>query len=236
MWPWQRDPVLRDLAEFSGIPVRDIRRKLDTFYKINAAAWNGSAKKDSSFYVTSTDYIYDTLSANLSTDQVRAKLNRFNRSILRGIADHPGKRFLDFGAGIGVMCEIAAQLGKQVSYLELPGVVFDFARWRFRKLGLGIEMIEARPEAIAIPGLYDIIYSDAVIEHLPPAMQVEAIEAIASAINEGGMLALLIDLSGQTERDPMHFHVDIADLHHRLAAAGLKCQSGRDIFCSIWRR
>ena len=134
------------------------------------------------------------------------------------------------------MCEIAARLGKHVSYLELPGIVFDFAAWRFRKFNLDITMIEADPNVIAVPGRFDIIYTDAVIEHLPPQMQIEATETIACAVDDGGLLIFIVDLSGPTEKEPMHFHVDIDDLHARLAASGLQRDPSSGGYCSIWRR
>lgn len=176
------------------------------------------------------------MSANQSPAHVARKLNRFNPRILSSIREHPGKHFLEFGAGIGVMCEIAAGFGKDVVYLELPGIVFDFALWRFKKLGLNITAIEAKTDDIYLPGQHDIIYTDAVIGHVPPSMQIEAIDAMARALLPGGLLVVLVDLSGPTADNPMLFPIDIAELHRRLSAAGLQNQDGYGTFCSIWRR
>jgi protein-L-isoaspartate O-methyltransferase len=192
--------------------------------------------KDSSFYIASKSYVYDTLSANVSSAHVSQKLNRFNPRILRSIETHPGRRFLEFGAGVGLMCEIAANLGKQVYYLELPGMVFDFAQWRFKKHGLDITAIQAKPDTIYLPGQYDIIYTDAVVSHLPTCLQIRATESMANALLQGGLLIFLVDLSGPTVDNPMLFSIDIIDLHKRLSALGLRCQEGYNSFCSIWRR
>jgi hypothetical protein len=134
------------------------------------------------------------------------------------------------------MCEIAARMGKQVSYLELPGIVFDFALWRFKKLGLNVDVIEAKADAIYLPGEHDIVFTDAVLEHLPPSLQVDATKAIARAIGKGGLLIFLVDLSGPTEADPMHHDVNIGELHAHLSLSGLRCEHGPHKACSIWRR
>jgi SAM-dependent methyltransferase len=144
---------------------------------------------------------------------------------------HPGQRLLEFGGGVGVFCEIAARMGKQVYYMELPGLVFQFATWRFRKYGLPVTPIEAQAGVIHIPGQYDIVYTDAVIEHLPETLQIEATRALGVAVAAKGLLIFLVDLSGPTEEDPMHHEVDIIALHLLLTGAGLNCEDGLNTCC-----
>jgi protein-L-isoaspartate O-methyltransferase len=233
------DEILRDFAEFSGEPLKDIVERIANIKRTDAAEWQTFKQignNPAAFYEGSQHYIYDTLSANFSTEMVEAKLDSFNPRILASIRNHPGKRFLEFGAGVGTMCEIAARMGKDVTYLELRGIVFDFARWRFEKHRLPVKMIEAETNTINLPGLHDIIFTDAVLEHLPPELQILATEKIAQGTDDGGLLIFLVDLSGPTKDNPMHFNVDIERLHCMLSHAGLKCEDGRSTFCSIWRR
>jgi SAM-dependent methyltransferase len=223
------------------MPLAEICHRIANYHTINAADWaslpaRGFAERAANFYEASQNYVFDTLSANTSTDAVVRKLNGFNPAIVNAIRSHSGKRFLEFGGGVGLFCEIAARMGKDVHYLELPGIVFDFATWRFARLGLPVNAIEAKADTIHVPGTYDIVYTDAVIEHLPPPLQREATCAIASAIAGNGLLVFLVDLSGPTPEDPMHHEVDIAALHHLLAARQLKCESGLNSFCSVWTR
>src|SRR5262245_40876342 len=135
------DVVIEDFAEFSGIPLDVIVEKVANFHRINADDWNALdassfSERAAMFYESSQNFCYDTLSANPRPEAVIKKLNRFNPRILEAIRSHPGNLFFEFGGGIGVLCEIAARMGKEVHYMELPGIVFDFAQWRFRKLGL----------------------------------------------------------------------------------------------------
>jgi 2-polyprenyl-3-methyl-5-hydroxy-6-metoxy-1,4-benzoquinol methylase len=235
------DVVIEDFAEFSGISLDIVIEKIANFRRINANDWNALdarsfSERAATFYESSQNYIYDTLSANPSPETVVIKLDRFNPRILESIRTHPGKRFFEFGGGTGVFCEIAARLGKDVYYMDLPGIVFEFAQWRFKKLGLNVTAIEAKADTIYLPGKYDIVYTDAVLEHLPQSLQIEATRAIGEAVDDGGLLIFLVDLSGPTEDDPMHHDVDIRELHNHLSSAGLRCEDGYLTFCSIWRR
>src|SRR5271166_3673506 len=104
--------------------------------------------------------------------------------------------------------------------MDLPGIVFDFARWRFNKAGLKITSIVARPDKISVPDKYDIVYTDAVIEHLPQPLQVAATKSLGEAVDAGGLLLFLVDLSGPTVDDPMHNQVNITELHDCLKGEG----------------
>jgi 2-polyprenyl-3-methyl-5-hydroxy-6-metoxy-1,4-benzoquinol methylase len=235
------DTVIEDFVEFSGIPLDIVADRIANYNRLNAQEWHAldaasPSDRAAKYYEASQNYIFDTLSANPRPDAVIEKLNRFNPRLMEAIRAHRGKRFFEFGGGIGVFCEIMARMGKDVYYLELPGVVFDFAQWRFKKAALKVTAIEAEADRIYLPGKYDIVYSDAVIEHLPPALQVEAVKAIGQAVDAGGLLVLLIDLSGPTKEKPMHYEVDIGALHEHLHVAGLHCENGHHTFCSIWRR
>jgi protein-L-isoaspartate O-methyltransferase len=234
------DTVINDFAEFSGLSISAIVPRAANVQVASAQEWQalpGSfSEQAATFYGSSQNYIYDLVVDNANPKAVIQKLNRFNPRIMESIRTHPGKRFLEFGGGVGVFCGIVAELGKEVHYLDLPSIAFDFARWRFNKLGLKISMIEANAGTIEIPGLFDIIYTDAVLEHLPQNLQAEATTALARAVAPGGVLLYLVDLSGPTAKFPMHHVVDIAGLHSILDSEGLRCETGRRTFCSIWRR
>ena len=235
------DTVVEDFAEFSGIPLEVVADRIANFHRINADDWHALdarsfAERAETFYELSQNYVYGILAANPRPHAVIEKLDRFNPRIMATIRAHSGKRFLEFGGGTGVFCEIVARMGKDVHYLDLPGIVFDFAQWRFKKYGLKVAAIEAKADSVEIPGAYDIVYTDAVIEHLPHDLQVETTKAIGQAVGASGLLVFLVDLAGPTEDDPMHHEVDIVELHDCLRVAGLICEDGHGKFCSIWRR
>jgi len=235
------DSVVEDYAEFSHLPLTEVSDRIANFWRINAADWNNLksrsfAERAAEFYENSDNFIFGILFANTSPQAVIDKLNRFNPAIVKSLKAHPGQSLLEFGGGAGVFCEIAARMGRQVYYMELPGLVFQFATWRFRKYGLPVTPIEAQAGVIHIPGQYDIVYTDAVIEHLPETLQIEATRALGVAVAAKGLLIFLVDLSGPTEEDPMHHEVDIVALHGLLTNKGLNCEDGLNTCCSLWRR
>jgi SAM-dependent methyltransferase len=235
------DVVIEDFAKFSGISLDIVAERVANCQLLNAQEWNALdassfSERAATFYESSHNFVFDTLSANPNPETVINKLNRFNPLILDSIRTHAGKRLFEFGGGIGVFCQIAAGMGKDVYYMELPGIAFEFAKWRFKKLKLNITPIEAKADAIYVPGKYDIVYTDAVLEHLPQALQVEATKALGQSVDKGGLLLFLVDLSGPREDEPMHHHVDIRELHDHLSSSELSCEDGYHKACSIWRK
>jgi hypothetical protein len=52
----------------------------------------------------------------------------------------------------------------------------------------------------------------------------------------GGMFYLLIDLSGEDPNMPIHYDVNIEDIHNALTEIGLVCAYGKNNFASVWTR
>lgn len=232
-------PLIKDFSEFSGLPAEEVLKNIFNFKALTAAEWNNLRvktynEKAVEFYRSSNYYIFDLLSANYSKQALTGKLNYFNPEILRLLKDCSGKAFLDFGGGTGLMCELATELGKTATYLDIPSKVFDFARWRFRKYNLPINVIVSDPQQLVIKDSYDIIYSDAVIEHLiDPG---GTVMALCERVRPSGLLILLVDLSGHTPNMPMHRDIDIAALHRTVRAKRFKPLFGANEFCSVWQR
>jgi len=235
------DTVIADFAEFGSLPVSEIVACMRSFRHSVQDEWKklGALNFEEAsriFYVRSRAYIFDLLSSNYNRKMVVEKLNRFGPSIIEVIRQHPGKRFLEFGGGLGVFCEIVAGFGKDVTYLDIPGRISEFAIWRFRKYRIPVRTIIVEPGRLDGLETYDIIYTDAVLEHMPPAEQQRAVKVLANHLLAGGILVLLIDLTGPTPDNPTHEVVDINDLHSTLDECGLRCQDGRGRFWSIWKR
>lgn len=233
--------VISDYSEFSGLPISTIEDGINNWRQRCKDEWNALpqgdfVQKSAAFYASSKSYIFDLLGVNLSLQVVREKLNSFTPQIIELIASHPGKTLLEFGGGAGVFCELAQNLGKAPTYLDVPGVPMEFAGWRFRKYGISMRMIEAKPGIFALDGVYDIVFSDAVIEHLVPGDQEMATSAMCDAVGSSGLLIYLVDLCDDYESYPMHAKVEIRALHGQIAMRGFENVFGRDRFCSIWRR
>jgi SAM-dependent methyltransferase len=238
----QTDTVVSDYAAFAGVPTPVVEANIRTFQKTIPEEWHGLETSDFTssserFYATSDYFVYDLLYYNRSKCVVTSKLDGFDTRIMGSIADHRGRRLLDFGAGIGVFCEIARDLGKAPTYIDVPSRVSDFAVWRFDRYRIPVDVRLSAPQSLLIDGMFDVVFSDAVLEHFPPARQVEVIEALAAAVDVGGLLVLLVDIAGPTARNPTHSEVNIRLHHEHLVTCGLtKMDGASNGFWSIWAR
>ncbi len=70
------------------------------------------------------------------------------------------------------MCPLAHEWGKEVTYVDLPGLVADFAVWRFKRHGWPIRMLLSDPKGLRLEDQYDVVFSDAVLEHVVDSDQV----------------------------------------------------------------
>jgi glycosyltransferase involved in cell wall biosynthesis/protein-L-isoaspartate O-methyltransferase len=231
--------VIHDFSEFSGLSVVEILGNINNHHVLSGEEWidvdgEGFSEKAREFYKTSNYYIYDLLSVNYNKTAVVGKLNNFNPGIIQLIRQHPGKEFLEFGGGTGLFCELVFRFGKNVTYLDIPGLVSDFARWRFEKYQLPINCIYSNPDRLELDRSFDIIFSDAVFEHLIDPEQV--MEELCDRTNPGGLMILLIDLSGHSEEYPMHADINISDLHQLIQTKGFENLTGVNSFCSIWQK
>jgi hypothetical protein len=235
----ESDAVIRDFAEFSNEDIGVIEARMNDFHEYTGAEWNKLPEPDfvgktRYFYASSQFYIYDLLTANFNKQAVVDKLQSFNPLILETILDHPGKKFIEFGGGLGVFCEIVHSLGKEVTYLDIPGLVSKFATWRINKYAIPVQVILSDPELFSLQDSYDIIYTDAVLEHTINPEQI--VRTLCEHLNAGGVFILLVDLEGPSETFPMHRHVDIAPLHRIMRENALSPIQGEGEFCSIWRK
>lgn len=235
---WQDDPfllaqaeIVEQYAEWAGEDAFQVAEKIGHAREIIKEEY---ARLGDKFYTESNVYIYDMLAANPSVG-VRANLiNKFIPDAVKRITEHPGKTFADFGAGMGVMCELATILGKEATHIDLPSYSTDFAKWRNEKLNLNIKFVEIAEDYFVLPNSYDIVFTDAVWEHLTSEKQLTYARDLPAYINPGGMLYMLIDLSGVNPDMPMHYNCDVQKVHEMLLSSGLKCEYGLNNFASVW--
>jgi SAM-dependent methyltransferase len=233
------DSVVEDFAEYSGLSIADVECRMREHKALAGADWraidSGSFEDNvERFYENSDHYIFDLLSSNYSAEAVIRKLDLFAPQLLKSIRQHPGSRVLEFGGGTGLFCELLTRMGKEVTYLDIPGRPLDFAQWRFAKYGLPVKVIVAAPDRLELTEDYDIIFSDAVIEHL--ADPHEKVAYLCRHVRLSGLLILLVDAAAESEDMPMHRNVDLRRLHAVVEDHGFDNELGQGNFYSIWRK
>jgi 2-polyprenyl-3-methyl-5-hydroxy-6-metoxy-1,4-benzoquinol methylase len=117
---------------------------------------------------------------------------------LMSTLDGTGKRWFDYGCGIGTLGLAAAENGYSVSGYEPNAETRTFANWRARKYGLDAEF--DGDGIVWRSGFYDVVSCWHVFEHIKdPTI---ALERIRHILKPGG---LLISESGfEDTATPMH--------------------------------
>lgn len=93
---------------------------------------------------------------------------------------------VDYGGGIGDISIKLAKKGVRVTYADVHGKTFDFAKWLFKKRGLDIPMIDLSEESLSKQ--YDAIVCIDVIEHVP--MPEVALRTMGEHLKENGKLII----------------------------------------------
>jgi len=226
--------LIDDYSQWSGIPRDEVVKNVLEARKINAENYF-THKSEEEFYTESRTYIYDIIGASDTPKNVEDKLISFIPNITWQIKSMKGN-FLDFGGGTGLFCEwVTKNTTMNVTYCDLPGYIASFADWRFTKYKLPVEMVYAGMTDFVLPRMYDVVFSDAVWEHLDPEMQIRYAGKLPVYISKDGLFILLIDLAGESPEMPMHYNVDIIAVHNEIAKS-MDCIYGRNNFASVWRK
>lgn len=228
--------LVHDYSEYSGISIDTVVDRIINFKTLNVEDF---AEKGShhDFYAHSKTYIYDLLSAHSDMEGPKTKINNFLPGVLDYIKEHPGKKFLELGGGIGDICQLMVEWGgKDVTYMDIDTHISQFAQWRFKKYNIPMTVKIIPQDSLTLTEEYDFIYQDAVLEHLTPEQQVSYTRELASRVTAGGVFVMIVDLAGEAEDMPMHFNVNIRSVHDTISAEGLHCHHGLYQFASVWTR
>lgn len=114
---------------------------------------------------------------------------------------------LDYGGGIGDLCIELAKKGLNVTYGDVPGRNWEFAKWLFEKKGININMIDLGKGKIPKEKEYDTIICIDTIEHILNPKGV--LEDIATHLKSNGRLVITaLNCPGETENIPMHLKME----------------------------
>lgn len=200
-----------ELAEFFGIPLTEARERLweelHSPGSLVANAWRAADPRTpeeiAGFYQTTDSYAYD-----LAADHSRIRRREF-WDVLQKRIDRCGSglRILLYGDGIGTDSLALARQGHRVTYFDLPGVTSDFARFRFRKAGLG-DRITALSSTDQIPeDTFNAAICIEVLEHLPDP--VEAMRLLHRALVPGGIAIITESFHVVDEQFPSHLESNL---------------------------
>jgi 2-polyprenyl-3-methyl-5-hydroxy-6-metoxy-1,4-benzoquinol methylase len=133
-----------------------------------------------------------------------------------------GRRYLDFGAGVGAGGLLFARHGFHVSHADISSTLLRFSQWRMERRGLSAEFVDLKDASLP-PDAFDVITAMDVFEHLPDP--VKAVDQLAIALKPGGFLFGRFAAEHDEDR-PQHIVFDFDPVLERLTSWG---------FRQVWR-
>jgi 2-polyprenyl-3-methyl-5-hydroxy-6-metoxy-1,4-benzoquinol methylase len=135
---------------------------------------------------------------------------------------YPGRRYLDFGAGVGSGAILFARHGFEVALADIGSPLLRFSEWRLGQRGIRGELIDLK--VLELPrNAFDVITTMDVFEHL--ADPVEAVDQLAAALRPRGHIFGRFAAEEDPER-PQHIVFDFEPTFRRLTTLG---------FVEVWR-
>lgn len=186
-----KETITQDLAKFLNRAPAYVRGRINDKAALRTAEiWRernpDTLEEVRRFYSETAEYLFELAHWNAS--------NTF-KEVINYLPQVDGLKVLDFGGGIGSLALLLHKRGANVDYLDLPGLVTEFAKFRSNGRVNFIDSLEDNSEA------YDLIIAIDVFEHLPDLP--EQLIMIAKALKYDGILFFHNNF-GQLELHPQH--------------------------------
>jgi SAM-dependent methyltransferase len=141
----------------------------------------------------------------------------------------PRSRFLEIGSGTGTVALAMAKLGHEVVATEIAPTLLSILHRRLAPLG--VLVLRANALTLDVPGLFDVVYSNDLIEHLHEDDTPRHLNAVHRHLRKGGRYIIVTpnrysgphDISAGFSRVARGFHLKewtYRELERILRAAG----------------
>ena len=196
-----------ELSEFLGLGEDDVRQRLESGTVNFTDEWQARVPDASDeravtrFYNDSKTEVFDLANWH-ATDPIHTRA-----VICADIASQrPGRRYLDFGSGIGSDALVFAAAGFEITLADVAEPLLAFAKWRCERRGIRVRTIDLKqrqPERHA----FDVVVCFDVLEHVHRPLR--TLDVISRSLSPGGLLFMHAPFGEDAER-PMHVvHEDV---------------------------
>jgi 2-polyprenyl-3-methyl-5-hydroxy-6-metoxy-1,4-benzoquinol methylase len=134
-----------------------------------------------------------------------------------------GRRYLDFGSGVGSAGVLFAAAGFAVTLADVSSVLGDFCRWRLGQRGIAVDIVDLKSRTLPASS-FDFVTAMDVFEHL--ADPVGTLDGLAAAMAPGAYLFGRFAADEDDADRPQHIVHDFGPVFARLDALG---------FTEIWQ-
>jgi len=203
--------MIEDLIDFYNMKLGYTEYKLSydeaislckVAWRLNADFWNilnpKTEEEIKEFYKIIPYYPFELAYWHMWIGQ-----RRFRKEVVR----QSFGEVLDYGGGIGDLCIELAKKGLNVTYGDVQGINWEFAKYLFKKRGYNIAMIDLGEGKLPKEKKYDTIICIDTIEHIPNPEVV--LKDIAAHLKSGGRLIITaLNCIGKKEDNPMHLKMN----------------------------
>ena len=219
-----REALLDELQEYFSIDRATAEERCRAATKSLCETWRQAVDdKDLrsvvSFYNTSEMYIYELMWWHTLKDDASPLSYVVGLDLARSRA---GRRYLDFGSGVGAGALLFAKHGFAVTQADVSSTMLAFAQWRVKKHAYAVAAIDLKTDQLPIDA-YDFVTAMDVFEHLTDPLG--TVDALAKTISPGGCLFGRF-AAAPDELRPQHLVHDFEPTFARLRQHG---------FEEVWR-
>jgi SAM-dependent methyltransferase len=144
--------------------------------------------------------------------------------ILRDLAlQRPGRRYLDYGSGIGNDALVFAEAGFEVTLADVSDRLLAFAASRLRRRGYQVRTIDLKRETVPSDA-FDVVVCFDVLEHIPQPLPI--VRRIRDGLRDGGLLVIHAPF-GEDPEHPMHV------VHRDVVTPRMRSLGFRPVSCSF---
>jgi starch synthase len=205
--------AVAELAEYTQLEDNDILKRIRSVYSSQIQEWKnvigGQLTRDRvlEFYRSTDSYLFDLVQYNYENHYyVQWTEDLFN--FCAGLKDKRDElKILDFGGGIGSqMISLSRLKGVKLSYADIPGKTFEYARWRFNRRHIDIDMLDAGKGDFLDDRMYDVVITLDVVEHLVDPES--TVRYLVNHIKPDGYLAVVTSFVDNNGEAGWHLNAD----------------------------
>ncbi len=183
------ESVLKELAEYTKEDLVNVEKQYKNLCDSVAKMKFDHLTEDqlNDFYKSAQHYLYELPIWNAAT----GRIYYFSQLLVPYFKSQKYKDILDFGAGAGDLCLGLAKHSFNMYYTDINEKLKEFARWRFERNMLKIEILDQKKLEIK---KFDCVVSFDVFEHFKNLPQ--KIKELSALIKKDGGLIFNIEISG----------------------------------------
>jgi len=205
--------AVQELACYTGVYVDEVISRIKGVYAQQIKDWGGLSKgmltqeKVNEFYINTDSYLFDLVQYNYENPMYMQGIDEITK-FCRQVSSERGKlNILDFGGGIGSqIINLSRISGMQLNYADIPGKTFNYAKWRFERRGLDVNMFDASRDDFLGSNRFDVVIMLDVVEHLVEPEK--TVKYLIEHINTNGYLIMFASFFNNNGEAGWHLNVE----------------------------